>query len=217
MKGFLQWTYKIWKVCTVEKRLDLVDQEDMNPERRLVSEISALQATGGTQKFPGSFTTTSTNPWILEDAQPLRVPGKQFGQKHEGKGKSADPSQFSGAHDGATVLDSQRDATRNLQMCNMGATPEHENSGFAMLGTCVSKSVSRPVKGGIKLFGVTLTDTSTSEQERRTCKSSKETHEDQYRHQRNPSRSRTKVRFILQWAELVVLHRFVWLLKSSTK
>jgi hypothetical protein len=78
-------------------------------------------ATGEMQRFPGSF--PNPNPYILEDAQQSRVPRrKRYWENQKGKRKSPYQSQFSGARDGASVLDSKRNASRNLQVCSMGAT-----------------------------------------------------------------------------------------------
>jgi len=106
--------------------------------------------TGEMQRFPGSF--PNPNPHILEDAQQSRVPRtKRYWEKQKGKRKSPYQSQFSGARNGASVLDSKRNATRNLQVCSMGATPK-QHPGF------VSKTISRPVERDCRLFGVNLID-----------------------------------------------------------
>jgi hypothetical protein len=181
----------------------LQDQEGMGRKTRLVSEMSCFQATGEMQQFPGSF--TNPNPYILEDAQQSRVPRRKwYWENQNRKRKSPHQSQFSGARDGASVLDSKRNATRNLQACNMGATPE-QHPGFVsktisryverdykLFGVNVIDS-SRPVERESKLFGLNLIDISRREQENTFCKSSQET---QYGYQRNLKRGRTKVRFV---------------------
>jgi hypothetical protein len=110
----------------------LQDQEGMGRKTRLVSEMSCFQATGEMQQLPGSF--TNPNPYILEDAQQSRVPRrKQYWENQNGKIKSLYQSQFSGARGGASVLDSKRNPTRNLQVCSMGSKPEQHPGLFPKL------------------------------------------------------------------------------------